>query len=399
MDVGRRARTTMPDPRDRSFWTPLPRVTDAHGVYTAAYTPWYWSAQMPAAVTAVHSCAEDGPYLVGCADGSVRRLGQSGSVTWEAAHEGMSVSSLDASEDARVTVAVVTPSSTPAGPGLPAVRVLDGSGLPVWRVLGSEPGWPIEGRVSRNGDRVLILRVAERHAPALVSMRDSSTGSVLWERRTRHAALMVADASPDLRSVVVGYEIRRSDNESPEGLVESCRDGIVISTMNLGAPAYPRFLGAGGLALAESEGDVSCHAWMDAAIGAERWRAPGKGLGTMIAVSDTLVVCRMRYEASASGVTNITMMSMFDESGTLLVKKEFRGTVPFYPTLSRDGRLLAMIPRNPRYEEPPLLIRLRDPNRSIPMLVGITAIDFEAGHRRALAGMSNGTVGVMRLPD
>jgi hypothetical protein len=278
------------------------------------------------------------------------------------------------------------------------VRVLDGTGRPLWRVLCSAPDRKIEGRVSSDGASVLILRAAEPHSPALVSLRDASTGVVRWERRTRNAPGIVAETSPDLRSVVVGYEIRHSENEAPTGLIESYRDGRLVSSVVPDEPVQPAMLGTDSIALLDPEGWVECREWTDCAIGTERWSARGKAGSVAYSRGTTLVVYSSLDEQFDTGVTVVSVIDAFHADGTNVVHKEYTGTAPYIPTLSSDGRVLALVPRRPRYSEPPALVRLAQPERTMTLPLGVATIDFGVGNDLMLVGMVDGTLGIARVP-
>lgn len=373
------------------------REVDAASPAKRVDLAWQWAANVPGAVTAVCACSAEGPFLVGGSDGTVCRLGPSGVVTWRAENPGMAVTAISASVDARMTAAAVSPIG--ATPGLTALHVLDGAGLSVWSTLGAIPGRPVRGRVSEDGSSVLVVRVAEPHSPALVSVRDAETGTVIWERQIRHARHIVADATPDLRSVIVGYAIETPGREGRTGLVESYRDGRVMSSSTHEVPVYPSLLGSDTVILARTDGKLECRTWTEAHVGMDLWNASGEDVDSVVARAGSVVVCASRLEESDDRLMDITRVSVRDANGTHIATKEFRATTTYRPILSNDGKLLALVPHRPHDGEPPLLMRLDEPEFVLALPNDVTALDFGVGGGQMFVGTRTGTAGVATVPS
>jgi hypothetical protein len=349
---------------------------------------------MPAAVTAVHACGPTGPFIAGSADGTLRRIDGNGTVAWSASDPGVSIAALSANADASVVLSIVSSSATDAAG---AVRILDGTGHPRWQVLAA-PGWPIDARLSADGRSVLILRPARPPARSTVSLRDTATGAVRWTHEMPNAPYLVGDASPDLRFVVVGYVIQPAGSNEPSGLVQSYRDGVVVSDIPVKTPALPGLLGNGAVALAGYDGGIECRAWRGAGIGALRWHAAGGTPGIVLARGDRLSIGTYERIQSSEATVEATTVRVYDEAGAVVFGTELRATAPYLPTLSDDGRLLALVPRTPLAGEAPVLVSLDRPSRATTLPAGITAIGFGAGAGRMLVGHSDGTVSSAPLP-
>jgi len=342
--------------------------------------------------------AADGEHLVGLIDGTVLRLDGSGGTIWSSANPGMTVTALSTSARSRVTLALVSPSAGATSPGFSAALLIDGDGRASWQALGTAADTPVDGRLSLDGETVLLLSAASSPAPATVTVRDASTGSVHWERRIRGAFQIVGDASSDLRSIVVGYAIRHSDHGRSTGVIESYRDGRMISSMPHSAPAFPALLGSKRLVVADVHGAITCRTWSGTAIGTAHWCAAAAP-GTLLTGGDRLAICTHSREHSEATVTEVTTIRVYTSDGTAILHKEVRAAVPYLPTLSRDGGLLALIPREPTPGENPLFIRLEEPALTTILPENVTAIDFGAAAGCMLVGAADGSVGVACVPD
>ena len=62
-------------------------------------------------------------------------------------------------------------------------------------------------------------------------------------------------------------------------------------------------------------------------------------------------------------------------------------------------REFALVPRDPRNSEAPLVIDLDAPSRVRSLPADVTAVGFGVGEGLVLIGRSDGTIGVARIPD
>lgn len=358
---------------------------------------WKWRAEEPAAITAVTTGAADGSHLVGTADGTVSCYDEGGRLVWSSEHRGMTVTGLSTSSQSPVTLVLVSPAPKGVKHGFSSARLLDEDGNTRWQALGAAAGSPVHGRLSLDGETVLLLS-AGSPSPATVAVRATSTGAVHWERRIHDVSRIVGDASADLRSIVVGYAARRSDQPRSSGVIESYLDGQVVSSLPHGSPAFPALMGTDRLVVANAHGSLTCRTWTDAAIGTAHWSAAAAP-GTLVTGGDRLALCTHSEEPGDATITRVTTIRVFTSDGATLLHKEVRASVPYRATLSSDGRLLALIPQPPTQEETAIVIHLEDPARTVMLPGSVTAIDFGAGAGCMLVGSSDGSVGVACIPD
>jgi len=356
---------------------------------------WVWSGTAPAGITAVEACGVGGPSVIACADGTVRKADGAGATVWEIANPGLEVASLSV-DDAGATVAVVT--GTPAGTEAPAPDVLTvygaaGNGL--WQAASPAEGLPIGGYASADGTKVLVFWPSSADAPGNVNVRDSASGVVRWEKRTDSVLAVVCDATTDVRRVVSGYSIDNGDKK-PTGLAEAYADDSIRTHLELKRPVSASLIASDVAGVLDDRGKLTAYELNDNGLGERLWSKSTDRDGVMFTGAGIVAVAA--YDTKGKDdATDVTTVRVYNAEGKRLYDEEFEASVRYLPTISSDGRYLALVPAGATEGEVPLIVRFGEEVSTAELPPGVSAISFEAGDGLMLVGMSDGTYGISKL--
>lgn len=357
---------------------------------------WVWSGTAPAGITAVEACGVGGPSVIASADGTVRKADAAGATAWEIVNPGLEIVSVSV-DDAGSTVAVVT--ATPAGTEAPAPDVLTvygaaGNGL--WQAASPAEGLTIGGSVSADGTKVLVYWPSSADAPGNVNVRDSASGVVRWEKRTDSVLALVCDATTDFRRVVSGYSIANGD-KTPTGLVEAYADDSIRTHDEVKRSVSASLIATDVAGVLDERGKLTAYELTDNGLGERLWSKSTDRNGVMVTGAGVIAV--VAYDAKGKDdAVDVTAVRVYNVEGKRLYEEEFEATVRYLPTISSDGRYLALVPAGATEGEVPLIVRFGEEVTTAELPPGVSAISFEAGDGLMLVGMTDGTYGISKLP-
>lgn len=357
---------------------------------------WVWSGASPAGIIAVEACGVGGPAIVVSADGTVRKIDGAGASVWEIANPGLEIASMSV-DGAGSTVAVVT--STPAGAEAAAPDVLTVYGVAgnaMWQAASPAEGTTIGGAVSADGAKVLVSWPSSADVPGNVNVRESTSGVVRWEKRTDGVLSVECAATTDFRRVVAGYSIANGDKK-PTGLAEAYADDSIRTHLELKRPVSASLITTDVAGVLDDRGKLTAYELTGNGFGQRLWTkrtdrdavmATGAGLVAVVA-----------YEAKGKDdAVDVTAVRVYNAEGKRLYKEEFEASVRYLPTVSTDGRYLALVPAGATEGEVPLIVRFGEEVTTAELPPGVSAVSFEAGDGLMLVGMSDGTYGLSKLP-
>jgi hypothetical protein len=357
---------------------------------------WVWSGTAPSGITAVEACGVGGPSVIACADGSIRKADAAGATVWEIANPGLQVVSLSV-DDAGSTAAVVT--AAPAGTEAPAPDVLTvygaaGNGL--WQAASPAEGLSIGGTVSADGTKVLVSWPSSDDVPGNVNVRDSASGVVRWEKRTDSVLTVVCDATADFRRVVTGYSLANGDNK-PTGLVEAYADDSIRTHLEMKRPVSASLIATDVAGVLDERGKLTAYELTDNGFGQRLWSKSTGRNGVMVTGAGIVAVAAYDIKGKDDTV-DVTAVRVYNAEGKRLYEEEFEASVRYLPTVSSDGRFLALVPAGAAEGEVPLVIWFGEEVTTAELPPGVSAVSFEAGDGLMLVGMSDGTYGLSKLP-
>lgn len=357
---------------------------------------WIWSGTAPAGITAVEACGVGGPSVIACADGVIRKVDSAGATAWEIANPGLEIVSLSV-DDAGSTVAVVTATPASAEAAAPDVLTVYGAaGNGLWQAASPAEGLTIGGSVSADGTKILVSWPSSADAPGNVNVRDSASGVVRWEKRTDGVVRVICDATTDLRRVVTGYSIANGDKD-PTGLAEAYADDSIRTHLELKRPVSASLIATDVAGLLDERGKLTAYELTDNGLGQRLWSKSTDRDGVMVTGAGMVAVAA--YDAKGKDdAIHVTTVRVYNAEGKRLYEEEFEASVRYLPTISTDGRFLALVPAGAADGEVPLIVRFGEEVTTAELPPGVSAISFEAGDGLMLVGMSDGTYGISKLP-
>ncbi len=357
---------------------------------------WVWSGTAPSSVIAAEACGAGGPAVIAFADGTVRKVDSAGTTLWDIANPGLQVVSLSV-DDAGSTLAVVTATSAGTEVSAPDVLTVYGAaGNGLWQAASPVEGLTIGGTVSADGAKVLVSWPSAEDAPGNVNVRDSASGVVRWEKRTDDVLALACDATTDLRRVVTGYSIANGDKK-PTGLVEAYADDSIRTHLELKRPVLASLITTDVAGVLDDRGKLTAYEFTDSGLGERLWSKSTDRDGVMVTGAGVVVVAT--YDAKGKDdAVDVTSVRAYNAEGKRLYNEEFEASVRYLPTVSVDGRYLALVPVGATEGEVPLVMRLGEEPVTAELPPGVSAISFEAGEGFMLVGMSDGTYGISKLP-
>lgn len=357
---------------------------------------WVWSGAAPAGIIAVEACGVGGPAIVVSADGTVRKIDAAGATVWEIANAGLEIASMSV-DDAGSTVAVVTSSPAGAEAAAPDVLTVYGAaGNGIWQAASPVEGTTIGGAVSADGTKVLVSWPSSADVPGNVNVRETASGTVRWEKRTDSVLAVNCAATTDFRRVVTGYSIANGDKK-PTGLAEAYADDSIRTHLELKRPVSASLITTDVAGVLDDRGKLTAYELTDNGFGQRLWTkktdrdavmATGAGLVAVVA-----------YDAKGKDdAIDVTSVRVYNAEGKRLYDEEFEASVRYLPTVSTDGRYLALVPAGATEGEVPLIVRFGEDVTTAELPPGVSAVSFEAGDGLVLVGMSDGTYGLSKLP-
>ncbi|MRS12212.1 MAG: hypothetical protein EG823_03965 [Actinobacteria bacterium] len=362
--------------------------------------PWLWNGTLPAGISAAHVCSQDGPYLFGTYDGLLRKVDGAGGVLWDFGESQTVVTLLDSDSAGAVVLAAIEPTSSATAEIPNRLRVIGENGALRWGVDGPVAGAQVGGSVSADGAKVLVYTAAAKGMPALVSVRDSVAGAVRWAKQTEDAQRVAAQANIGFGIVVVGYEIQAADEKKPDGLVEAYEsDSIRTHKQFNNVPTMPSLVTTTTAFFADSKGRLSAYEIADDGLGDRLWR---KSVGTADAVvpaGDRFLVASYDTKGKGEKAEVTTTVGIYSQEGKRLFEEEWKAPSRYTPSLSPDGKHLALVPTSPGEGALTLIVHLDEKPVEVALSEGVSIVEFGCGPGKMLVGMYDGTYGIAAIPD